>query len=109
MDFDFAPDDGRPAGTLLFTEASPKKRASLHLCRGEGALKSFDRGGLEPLDSTLEQFLALFAEDALAAGAFVEREVEPFQLKRLACSRFGGRCAFPAGERAYPASRRRRL
>src|SRR5262245_57941940 len=39
-------------GTLVLTEASTKKRASLHLARGREALKQHDRGGLEPLDST---------------------------------------------------------
>lgn len=36
-------------GTLLLTEASKKKRASLHLCRGEIALLEHDPGGIEPL------------------------------------------------------------
>jgi formamidopyrimidine-DNA glycosylase len=43
-------------GTLLFTEASSKKRASLQLIRGEAALRTLDPGGVEPLDATLEQF-----------------------------------------------------
>ena len=43
-------------GTLFFTEASSKKRASLQLLRGEVALRALDPGGLEPLDATLEQF-----------------------------------------------------
>jgi formamidopyrimidine-DNA glycosylase len=43
-------------GTLLLTEASQKKRAALHLLRGEAALADFDRGGLEPLEADLEQF-----------------------------------------------------
>jgi formamidopyrimidine-DNA glycosylase len=43
-------------GTLFFTEASSKKRASLQLVRGEDALRALDPGGLEPLDATLEQF-----------------------------------------------------
>jgi formamidopyrimidine-DNA glycosylase len=38
-------------GTLLLTEASSKKRASLSLARGEKALAEFDRGGIEPLES----------------------------------------------------------
>lgn len=45
-----------PSGTLLLTEASTKKRASLHLVRGEANLAPFDRGGLEPLGSSLEEF-----------------------------------------------------
>ena len=36
-------------GTLVFREASTKKRASIHLVRGEEALRQFDRGGLEVL------------------------------------------------------------
>jgi formamidopyrimidine-DNA glycosylase len=43
-------------GTLLFTEAGSKKRASIQLVRGEPALRALDRGGVEPLDITLEQF-----------------------------------------------------
>jgi formamidopyrimidine-DNA glycosylase len=43
-------------GTLLLTEASQKKRAALHLVRGEATLAEFDRGGLEPLEADLEQF-----------------------------------------------------
>ena len=43
-------------GTLFFTEASSKKRASIQLVRGEPALQSLDPGGLEPLDASLEQF-----------------------------------------------------
>ncbi len=45
-----------PAGALLLTEASPKKRASLHLVRGEDALAEFDRGGLEVLEAGLDEF-----------------------------------------------------
>ncbi|MBV9580219.1 MAG: Fpg/Nei family DNA glycosylase [Chloroflexi bacterium] len=43
-------------GTLLLTEASQKKRAALHLVRGEAALAEFDRHGLEPLEADLEAF-----------------------------------------------------
>ena len=48
--FDFS------TGTLLLTEASTKKRASLHLVRGKSALTEFDRGGIEVLESSLEAF-----------------------------------------------------
>ena len=43
-------------GTLTLTEASTKKRASLHLARGEAALKEFERGGLEVMDASSEEF-----------------------------------------------------
>lgn len=47
-----------PAGSLVFTEASPKKRASLHLVRGEAELLTFDRGGLEVLEADVPSFAA---------------------------------------------------
>jgi formamidopyrimidine-DNA glycosylase len=43
-------------GTLLLTEASQKKRASLHIVRGAAALSQIDRGGLEPLACTQVEF-----------------------------------------------------
>ncbi len=43
-------------GTLLLTEASSRKRAALHVVRGEAALAGFDRGGLEPLSDDLPAF-----------------------------------------------------
>ena len=46
------------AGTLLLTEASPKKRAWLRLVAGKGALTALDPGGLEPLEATREAFSA---------------------------------------------------
>jgi formamidopyrimidine-DNA glycosylase len=45
-----------PTGTLVLTEASPKKRAQLWLLRGEAAVRALDRGGLDPMEATLEQF-----------------------------------------------------
>ncbi|HWE24869.1 MAG TPA: DNA-formamidopyrimidine glycosylase family protein [Myxococcales bacterium] len=45
-----------PYGTLLFTEAATKKRASLHLVRGKEAVRAMDRGGIEVLDAPLEAF-----------------------------------------------------
>lgn len=43
-------------GTLLFTEAGTRKRASLHIGCGEAALAAFDMGGLEVLDADLDAF-----------------------------------------------------
>lgn len=51
-----ATEDASGGGTLLLTEASSKKRASLHLVRGRSNLAPFDRGGIEPLDSSFDQF-----------------------------------------------------
>ena len=45
-----------PNGTLLLTEVSTKKRASIHVASGEGALRSFDRGGLDPMKAHVDDF-----------------------------------------------------
>lgn len=47
-----------PAGTLLLTEASKKKRAALYLVRGAAALAAHDPGGIEALDATPDAFAA---------------------------------------------------
>ena len=43
-------------GTLHFTEAGTRKRASLTVVRGEAALEALDPGGIEPLQSSFEAF-----------------------------------------------------
>jgi formamidopyrimidine-DNA glycosylase len=43
-------------GSLLLTEVSTKKRASLHLVKGQDALKQFDRGGLEVSTAHVDAF-----------------------------------------------------
>lgn len=48
--FDFA------NGTLLWTEAGSKKRASLHVVAGETGLHALDPGGIEVLESDLVTF-----------------------------------------------------
>lgn len=45
-----------PNGTLTLTEAGSKRRASLHLLRGEQALTALDPGGLEVLTCDLAAF-----------------------------------------------------
>jgi formamidopyrimidine-DNA glycosylase len=45
-----------PNGTLTLTEAGTKRRASLHLIRGTTGLVDFQRGGLEVLEATVDQF-----------------------------------------------------
>ena len=56
-------------GTLLLTEASPKKRAWVRVVSGRDALAALDPGGLEPLEAS--------------RGAFVERlRSENHTLKR---------------------------
>jgi formamidopyrimidine-DNA glycosylase len=43
-------------GTLILTEAGTKRRASLWLARGEEGLQQFERGGLEVVDATRDEF-----------------------------------------------------
>jgi formamidopyrimidine-DNA glycosylase len=45
-------------GRLVLTEAGTKRRASLHVVRGREALRAFDRGGIEPLETALPEFAA---------------------------------------------------
>ena len=45
-----------PEGTLLFTEASTKKRASVHVVRGADGLEQHDRGGIEVFEADFERF-----------------------------------------------------
>ena len=44
------------SGTLAFTEAGTKRRASLHCVKGGAALSAFDMGGLEILDTNAATF-----------------------------------------------------
>ncbi len=50
--FDFS------TGSLVLTEQSTKRRASLYVVAGSEALKEHDRGGLEPLTCSYAQFKA---------------------------------------------------
>lgn len=53
--FDFA------NGTLILTEAGPRRRASLHVVQGQAALRAHDPGGIEPLEADLPAFAAALA------------------------------------------------
>lgn len=43
-------------GTLLLTEAGTKRRATLHVVRGDAGLAALDPGGIEVADATREEF-----------------------------------------------------
>lgn len=53
--FYFGEGDG-PADTLMLTEASPKKRTSIHMVVGRAGLAEHNPGGLEVLEATFEEF-----------------------------------------------------
>ena len=55
--FDFA------GGSLVLTEAGTKRRASLHLLRGEEALRALDPGGIDPMASEVEAFGAALTRE----------------------------------------------
>jgi formamidopyrimidine-DNA glycosylase len=50
-------------GTLLLTEASPRKRATLHVVAGAAGLAAHDRGGLEVQGADLPAFAAALARE----------------------------------------------
>jgi formamidopyrimidine-DNA glycosylase len=52
-----------PRGSLVLTEAGSKKRAALHLVRGENALSQHDPGGLEVLEGDREAFRSALARE----------------------------------------------
>jgi formamidopyrimidine-DNA glycosylase len=52
-----------PTGTLVLTEAGTKRRAALHLVRGEAALREHDPGGLEVFDADGAAFRAALARE----------------------------------------------
>jgi formamidopyrimidine-DNA glycosylase len=63
-------------GTLLLTEASTKKRASVSLVVGEEALDQHDRGGIEPLGLDRDAFAAqLTAENRTLKRALTDPRV----------------------------------
>ena len=51
------------SGTLILTEAGTKRRASLHIVRGEKSLTELDPGGLEVLDADEERFRAVLLQE----------------------------------------------
>ncbi len=62
-----------PTGTLLLTEASTQKRASLHVLRGREALEAMRRGGVEPLEDGYDAFRdALLRENRTLKRAFTD-------------------------------------
>lgn len=64
------------AGTLILTEAGKKRRASLHVVRGQDALADFDRGGLEVSSASLASFReAMLRENHTLKRALTDQSV----------------------------------
>lgn len=53
-----------PGATLLLTEASPKKRAALHVVATEAELAALSRGGVEPLEAGRAAFAAALRSES---------------------------------------------
>jgi formamidopyrimidine-DNA glycosylase len=65
-----------PDGSLVLTEAGSKRRASLHLLRGEEALEAIDPGGIDVFATDLEQFrAALTAENRTLKRALTDPRI----------------------------------
>lgn len=65
-----------PNGSLVLTEAGAKRRASLHLLRGEDALNSVDPGGIDVFGSDLDAFrTALTAENRTLKRALTDPRI----------------------------------
>ncbi len=52
-----------PEGTVMLTERSPKKRASLHVVRGEAELSTHNPGGIEVLESDQSTFAGVLTRE----------------------------------------------
>jgi formamidopyrimidine-DNA glycosylase len=105
-----------PTGTLLLTEASSQKRASLRLVAGEGQLRTLDRGGLEVLEADLAAFRASLAREnhtlkraltdpRLFSGIGNAYSDEILHRARLSPVKLTGQLAAAESERLFDASR----
>jgi len=65
-----------PKGLLVLTEAGTKRRASLHVLKGEAALESADPGGIELFESDLDAFrAAMTAENRTLKRALTDPRI----------------------------------
>jgi len=65
-----------PNGSLVLTEAGAKRRASLHIVRGESALNDMEAGGIDVLTSDLTSFrVALSAENRTLKRALTDPRI----------------------------------
>jgi len=104
-------------GTLLLTEASKKRRAALHLVRGNAALDALaPGGGLEVLDASLADFRAAIGRERhtlkrtltdprILSGIGNAYSDEILHRARLSPVRMSDRLAIDEIERLYDATR----
>ena len=107
---------GFPRGTLVLTEAGTRRRAALHLVRGEAGLRELDRGGLEVLEADLPAFRdALTRESHTLKRALTDPRLfsgignaysdEILHRARLSPVTLAGRLSAEEVERLYQAAR----
>ncbi len=108
--FDFA------KGSLTLTEFGPKKRASLHVVRGEANLAEHDPGGIEVLEASLESFREALSQENhtlkrtltsphLFSGIGNAYSDEILHRARLSPKAMSGKLAEDEVERLYEATR----
>jgi formamidopyrimidine-DNA glycosylase len=65
-----------PDGSLVLTEAGARRRASLHLLKGEDSLREIDPGGIDVFAATLEEFqTALTSESRTLKRALTDPRI----------------------------------
>jgi len=65
-----------PNGSLVLTEAGARRRASLHVLRGEGSLRDVDPGGIDVFAASLGEFQsALTAENRTLKRALTDPRI----------------------------------
>ncbi|HTD75320.1 MAG TPA: DNA-formamidopyrimidine glycosylase family protein [Steroidobacteraceae bacterium] len=65
-----------PQGSMVLTEAGTKRRASLHVLKGEAALASADPGGIEVFENDLDAFrAAMTAENRTLKRALTDPRI----------------------------------
>ena len=105
------------SGSLFLTEASPKKRASIHLVQGERALDEFRRGGIEPLETTAKLFdLTLRSESHTLKRSLTDPRLfsgignaysdEILHLARLSPMKLTSKLSVDESRRLYEATRK---
>jgi hypothetical protein len=77
-----------PSGSLTLTEAGSKRRASLHLLRGEQALHDMDPGGVEIFSTDLDGFRAALTQENRTLNAPSPTRVSSAVLATLTPTRF---------------------
>jgi formamidopyrimidine-DNA glycosylase len=103
-------------GTLVLTEAGSKKRASVHVVRGEDALAAHDPGGLEVVDADRERFLVrlrhenrtlkrFLTDPRLVSGVGNAYSDEILHRARLSPTAWTGRLDDDAADRLWRACR----